>query len=226
MCIPKETIRLLHREPDIYVMDVGILEDRTIFDKALEQVSAYRRKKVLAFRFSSSRILSLGAGILMEEALSRRGMHENQMEYRLGPNEKPYFANAPSLFFNASHSGKMAMLGISDQEIGCDIEIIGKDNMNIAEHFYHPDELRYLQMFQDKEEQKREFYRLWTLKESYVKVTGKGLSEEFSGFCIDCRGEQIVVRDAGGEKLPYSFGMLELEGYAAAWCRCNNNSGV
>lgn len=38
------------------------------------------------------------------------------------------------------------------------------------------------------------FFRLWTLKESFVKALGKGILMPFDSFCIDFSGGEISVR--------------------------------
>ncbi len=66
------------------------------------------------------------------------------------------------VFFNLSHSHGVTMLGISDSEIGVDIEKIRPVNL---ENFYF--------VGADTEE---EFFEKWTERESYLKYTGRGLS--------------------------------------------------
>ena len=102
---------------------------------------------------------------------------------------KPIFKNYPkNLYYNLSHSGNMAMCVISDKNIGCDIqEITEKENiLELAKRFFHPDEFKIVQNAQEIERLDY-FFRIWTLKESYIKNTGKGLGTSLRDFkiCID-----------------------------------------
>lgn len=66
----------------------------------------------------------------------------------------------------------------------------GERNLKIAERFFHPDEVKLLQeAASDARQQSCEsvqqlFYRLWTLKESYLKCIGTGMHVAMNDFCI------------------------------------------
>ena len=46
----------------------------------------------------------------------------------------------------------------------------------IARRFFHPEDLALLRNAKDAEEQLKLFFRIWTIKEAYLKCTGEGLS--------------------------------------------------
>ncbi|MBQ8707118.1 MAG: 4'-phosphopantetheinyl transferase superfamily protein [Succinivibrionaceae bacterium] len=83
---------------------------------------------------------------------------------------KPYFENFP-MKFNWSHSGRKLLLGVSNQEIGVDIEQSKDRNLaQVASRFFSADEVAYLQ-----NNPKDEFFRLWVLREAVGKYIGTGL---------------------------------------------------
>ncbi len=99
------------------------------------------------------------------------------MKYTFNAYGKPYFANAEDLHFSISHSGEYAMVVLSDKEIGCDIQQIKNINLSIADRFFTAEEKKYVKCTED-------FFRIWTLKESFIKAIGKGLALPLNSFSI------------------------------------------
>ncbi|WFR63863.1 4'-phosphopantetheinyl transferase superfamily protein [Paenibacillus amylolyticus] len=64
-----------------------------------------------------------------------------------------------------------------------DVEKIAPIDMQIAERFFSPMESQFLAAEPDNR-QLETFYRLWTLKESYIKAVGMGLSIPLDSFAI------------------------------------------
>lgn len=96
-----------------------------------------------------------------------------EIAYRYGEQGKPYFANLP-FYFSLSHSGSYVLCGLSMEEIGADIQQhCGRDVGKLARRFYSRREAAVLE--QAGAEQEKQFYRLWTRKEAYGKLTGKGI---------------------------------------------------
>ena len=63
---------------------------------------------------------------------------------------------------------------MSDHPVGVDIQQCRSFKPNIADRFFHPDEVQYLSSLSPAERENA-FYTLWALKESYVKADGRGL---------------------------------------------------
>ena len=65
-------------------------------------------------------------------------------------------------------------------------------NITIAERFFHVDEYSHILKCKNK---LKYFYFLWTVKESYLKAIGTGLSKSRVSFCVkrDQSGKIIVV---------------------------------
>jgi 4'-phosphopantetheinyl transferase len=78
--------------------------------------------------------------------------------------------------FNASNSHGVTICAVSrGLMLGVDIEYLPRHNRTdeIAERYYHPDELRQLQTISDKTVRQRLFFEFWTRKEAYIKAIGK-----------------------------------------------------
>ncbi|CAH8339308.1 unnamed protein product [Eruca vesicaria subsp. sativa] len=98
--------------------------------------------------------------------------------------------NKQPLHFNISHTGSLIACGVTvHAPIGIDVEDkerkIKHDVLTFAKRFYTADEVNFLATKPDQEAQRKEFIKLWTLKEAYVKALGKGFSASpFNTFTI------------------------------------------
>lgn len=78
------------------------------------------------------------------------------------------FVQCSTLQYNISHSGYIAVCAIDNNPVGIDIEQILSPTVDISP-FFHTAEQIYLSQF-SSENRDREFYRLWTRKESLYKA--------------------------------------------------------
>ncbi|XP_023637795.1 uncharacterized protein LOC17884708 isoform X2 [Capsella rubella] len=144
--------------------------------------------------------------------------------------------NDPPLHFNISHTDSLVACGVTVHvPVGIDLEDkerkIKHDVLTLAERFYSTDEVKFLSTIPDPEVQRKEFIKLWTLKEAYVKALGKGFSAApFNTFTI-----QSTAGTNGGYNLckekteecnrDWKFGLLELAGsHYAAICTENDQA--
>lgn len=95
---------------------------------------------------------------------------------------KPYLRDYPNTYYNISHTKGAIVCVISDQEVGIDIERIGRFNKRIVERFFTKNEQNYI--FKSQEGQDRRFIKVWTMKEAYVKWIGKGTEIPFESFDV------------------------------------------
>lgn len=99
------------------------------------------------------------------------------LTYRYGKKGKPYFRDLP-YYFSLSHSGDYVFCALSTEEIGADIQqhrrqLKGDNRRRLAERFFSEEEKRALEVSGEREEL---FYRLWTRKEAFGKLTGEGVA--------------------------------------------------
>jgi 4'-phosphopantetheinyl transferase len=66
---------------------------------------------------------------------------------------------------------------------------LGVDMAGIMERFFSPAEYQQWQLVPEVEQQLA-FYRYWTLKEAFVKCTGKGLSYPLSDFEVSLAADK------------------------------------
>ena len=175
-------------------------EDKALFEKDLQTMPFSRREKIKRLKFQNDKCLSLLAGVLLRDELLKLGITDYDVFY--DEKGKPFLKNS-NLHFSLSHSGEMAMCVISDQNVGCDIEKIKPIDLKIAKRFFTDDEYNEIINSDNPE---CAFYRLWTLKESFLKVTGEGLLLPLNSF-----------KTVSDDKYTF-FEINEIEGYKAAYC--------
>ncbi|MEG2377719.1 MAG: 4'-phosphopantetheinyl transferase superfamily protein [Clostridia bacterium] len=115
--------------------------------------------------------------VLMRTCAARRlGVSSDGIEILRGAHGKPYING---VFLNVSHSGDYIVCATASAPIGVDIERIRPVRAGIAERFFHPHEAEYL-----RSSDASQFFRVWTMKEAYLKRDGRGLSGGLSSFDV------------------------------------------
>jgi 4'-phosphopantetheinyl transferase len=94
---------------------------------------------------------------------------------------KPHANLERQIHFNVSHSKSWVVCAVDRGPIGIDVEYMREFDPDVAKRFFHPHEYAALAALPEKRRNDR-FYELWTIKESYVKALGKGLSLPLDGF--------------------------------------------
>lgn len=62
--------------------------------------------------------------------------------------------------------------------------------LEVAEHYFYHSELAYIKAAKNKD---KAFFTLWTLKESYMKMTGRGMSLPLDSFEVVPTAEGFVL---------------------------------
>ena len=149
----------------LFCADVRPLAEESLFDAALHAVSFARQKKVLQTEDMAARRLSLGGGLLEEAALQRFGK---------------------GVYTNLSHSGTTAVCAVSSAKVGVDVEHL-RENVDfacVARRYFCQAEQDYLFSAPTDDLAREAFFRLWVLKESFMKATGWGLNLPLNAFCV------------------------------------------
>lgn len=204
----------------VYIARTEDLKDNILFYKLYNEVSCHRREKVDRLIFRKDKMLSLVAEALLRKALSDRGIKDYTFEY--GRNGKPYIRDK-DIYFNLSHSEHMVMCAVSELEVGCDTEKITDIDFEIAKRLFHHAEYEMIAKEGTEEEKRHMFFRLWTLKESFMKATGLGMELSPNSFCIDIKNNEISVLQNISKKKYYFKEYDFNDGYKYAVCSLGLN---
>ena len=80
------------------------------------------------------------------------------------------------LYYNISHSGQYAVVAVSDNRIGIDVEYKDDKDFKITKRMFCEEEISYIGDSQDR------FRQIWTIKEAFLKCTGKGIAVPLNSF--------------------------------------------
>ncbi|WP_144495329.1 4'-phosphopantetheinyl transferase family protein [Bacillus pumilus] len=166
----------------IQLQHLDNIHARKQIDQLKPFVSAEKRAAAERFRF-----LIDARRTLLGEVLVRQMIHEmydlpfDEIVFETEGNGKPVVRHIPSFHFNLSHSGDWVVCAIDDAPVGIDIEEIKPIDLAIAKRFFSADEYKDL-LSQPAERQEAYFFHLWSMKEAFIKLTGKGLSYGLSSF--------------------------------------------
>lgn len=111
---------------------------------------------------------------------------------------KPYISYE-KFHFNLSHSGSWVVCVIDNQEVGIDVEYMHQEDTRGVEAFFSIQEQAKLNQLQEKERQLY-FYDLWTIKESYIKMMGKGLFISLDSFVIQKKKGNFYIQTFGKKR--------------------------
>ena len=157
-------------------------------------ISDERKSKMEKFLFKEDSIRCLLGEIIARYAISKDLNIKNEdISFKTDSFNKPYLPIADkSVLYNISHSGEWVVCIISDKPCGIDVELIKKADFGIAKRFFSQNEYESL-MSQPEHYRTRYFFMLWTLKESYIKADGRGLSLPLDSFSINIGPDRICV---------------------------------
>lgn len=141
------------------------------------------------FRFAGDRRTGLVTRALVRTALSRYcRVPPARWRFRTNRHGRPEIAAPASrLRFSVSHTdGLVVCLVGRGRDLGVDAESLDRRGrwLDLAERFFAPAEARALRGVRPDRRRLR-FLEYWTLKESYVKARGRGLTLPLSGFWFD-----------------------------------------
>ena len=205
------------------------IHDIVINEQLLLTLQQKRREQLLSFRFEDDKKRCAAAGLLLWEHLyhhhperftvSYNAAGKPSISYRTDFSDTPD-SNASSSsssisgssisgsstctptipFFNLSHSGDFVMLAISDTPVGCDIEHLHK--AILSHHVFHPQELARLRSLPEGDARNREFLRLWTAKEAFLKAIGTGIDAKAATYDFSS-GNSISLSDGSIWKIEH-----------------------
>lgn len=195
----------------VYAADIRKLPDPRECPEKLAGLTEERREKIMRCQRPGDRKRGMGAGLLLGEILPRYGASPEKVF--TGEDGKP---RVEGLCFNLSHSGSWAVCAVGERAVGCDVEKIVRAPGRVAERFFHRNETAYLEHCR-AEERDAAFFRFWTMKESYIKMTGEGLRVPLDSieFRIESEGVQVFRE---GERLHCYIREYELPGYRVSVC--------
>jgi len=186
-CQPRHGVK---RPVTLWWLDVASISDADwpALERLLQTEEIERARR---FHFERDRQSYIAAHALNRALLSHWTGHEaSSWRFTVGDHGKPEVVappEHPGLRVNLSHTRSLVAAALTlDHDIGVDVEWVRRscDIDALSQRVFTPEERVMLD--NTPEAQKRDvFFTLWTLKEAYIKATGKGLSQPLSSFYFE-----------------------------------------
>lgn len=192
--------------------------DEHTFQEMFQYVSTEKQARINRFRKRVDAIRSLVGDLIIRFILCKHhGLCNNEILYHYKEFGKPYLPHHPHLHFNISHSGDWVAGVVADSPVGIDIEKIADLKTDIFPAVLTKEENKKLHDL-NYAEMKTCFFELWTLKESYIKATGRGLSEGLNTLEVLLNQERISIKKNGKTIQAYFEKPECISGYKFSLC--------
>jgi len=177
-------------EVHLWVVEPEAVTEPRLLAAYLALLGTDERERHQRFRFEKHRHQFLVSHALVRVTLSRYAPVPAQ-DWRFSTNaygrpEVLAREGLPPLRFNLSHTDGMAVCAVAlGVDVGADVEHSARpgQTVELAESFFAPPEVRALRAL-PAERQRERFFDYWTLKESYIKARGAGLSLPLDQFAF------------------------------------------
>ena len=198
-------LKLKPGEVDLWFVFSDQINDPELLDAYRGLLNSYESEQQKKYVFDRHRKQDLITRALIRTTLSKYAeIAPESWEFRFNSYGKPSIKipedqeeikiKIPPLTFNLSHCKGMILCGVSlDIPVGVDVEFIERrtEVANIAGRFFSPSEVRSLRAL-PVEHQRDRFFDFWTLKESYIKGRGVGLSLSLEAFSFDLSNPDTI----------------------------------
>ena len=204
---------------EIYAVEIlDISED--MLNKLYSLIDLRKVSKVKNFINKKDKIRTLIGEILIRTIIIEElGIRNDNISFEKNSYGKPYIKEYTQFNFNISHSGNFVVCAIDNNPIGIDIEEVKYiEYEDIAKNFFTTNEFDYITK-NDLYSSLSRFYEIWTLKESYVKCCGQGLSIPLKSFSIEVDQYKNIRVVTDGKHKDYIFKSVNMEiNYKIAIC--------
>lgn len=141
-------------------------------EEALAAMPPSRRAMVMEHKNESARRAGTAAYMLLRQALSLEYGIGEAVELGIAAGGKPFIIGHEDIFFNLSHCRTAVACAVSTERVGVDVEAIRTFNESLARRVFSGEELDVVMASARPD---IAFTRFWTMKESYLKMTGEGI---------------------------------------------------
>jgi 4'-phosphopantetheinyl transferase len=176
----KKDLELFMCDSKVDIWRVSVGDDKRLYNLFHSVLSIEEKQKATNYhREKDKNSFITSRGTLRFLLGNYLAINPGDIEIHSGANKKPLLKNISNhhLHFNISHSGEWVVIAIGPLEVGVDLERINKgfSYQEIIEVAFNNEEKNFVQ---NSSQPEKDFYLLWTRKESLVKATAKGLDKD------------------------------------------------
>lgn len=190
----------------------------------IDRIEPKRLEAAKKMKNEKAKMRSLAAGLLLHVGLCDhlRLLEEETPPFQTARGQwgKPFLTDYPDVHFNLSHSGEYVCCAVAECEVGIDIQQQQETMRGIAERFFTEADNRLLESSSNVKKQEM-FFRIWSIRESYIKLTGRGMGQGLDSFDINWENRQIYDQGLPAACFEEHTG---IEGYSL--CVCIGQEGM
>ena len=196
----KLSLKIRKNEIHLWQVNPDKITQPELLNKYKNLLSDDETKKQQRYKFSHDRHDALITRAFVRDLLSYYAdIAPSDWRFDKGEKDKPEIVN-PSLplRFNLSHTKGLIICAVTlENDIGCDVEDTTRNNdvLSIANRFFSAIETNELFSLPEDQQHPR-FFDYWTLKESYIKAWGLGLTIPLKDFSFNISDELIETNTA------------------------------
>jgi 4'-phosphopantetheinyl transferase len=194
----KQFLTLASDQVDVWLVYVDETHDENLIARYRRLLTTQELEREARFHFPNDRHRFLVTRALVRDVLSRyEAISPQDWRFEQNTYGRPTIANDDSIekriSFNISHSDGLIILSITRYRVvGVDTENVSRiAPIQIANRYFSPKEIAALARLPAALQSQR-FFELWTLKESYIKARGMGLSIPLDQFSFNLDVEQQI----------------------------------
>ncbi|WP_434304888.1 4'-phosphopantetheinyl transferase family protein [Clostridium botulinum] len=207
---------------EIYAVKISDINEEKLNELCL-LIDSEKKYKVEKFVNKRDKIRTLIGEILIRTIIVEKIKIGNKhIKFNKNQYGKPYLKEYSNFNFNISHSGEYVLCAVDNKSIGIDVEEVKHiECEEIAKNFFTIKEFDYIAN-QDLKFQLDRFYEIWTLKESYIKCCGQGLSIPLKSFSIEVDQYENIKVISNNKYKEHTFKLFHIGlGYKVAVCSLN-----
>lgn len=176
----------------IYAVDIEKFKDEKILEYLFKYITQEKSQRLSKFKITDDKKRGVIGELLVRYLIcDNLKIKNNEIKFTYNKYGKPFLKDYIGLEYNISHSNQLVVCAIGDYAVGTDIEYIKNVELGAANYLFEKHEY---EVFNNLPEHKKldYFYSMWTLKESFIKAKGLGLSIPMNSFSINRDSEKDI----------------------------------
>ena len=157
--------------------------DALDWQACLPDLPISRQEKCLRYLNDGPRRQCVAVWLLLRDSLRRQYGLDKVPEIAYMPDGKPYFPDRSDIHFSLSHCKVAVACSLHDHSVGIDIERVHAYKDSLAAYVLNENELKSVR---ESINPALAFTKLWTMKESLLKLTGEGLTRNLKDVLNQC----------------------------------------
>ena len=174
--------------------------------ECIENLPSQRREVALRYKHELGRRQCVLAYLLLCKGLEREYGITDKPVFSYGEHGKPSIIGHEDIHFNLSHCKTAVACAISDNPIGIDVESIRPVKEAVIRYAMNDDEVQQILTSPDPD---LEFTRLWTIKESVLKLTGEGINDDMKNVLASDNLRNISIETTVCDEYVWSVATLK-----------------